>query len=620
MRDKGMDVDKQSSLSVTMRRVARWLELRSFGLTPEHFSWAEAKRAAVAVAVPLALAIITRQHFVGWAIFAAFWTCLCDSPGPNRYRRYLLLLFVLFGTGITFFGSWIASFGHAAAMIAGPSIVLVCVLLPWRLAHSSMLATLLAVVGVVAVGYPKAWEPAALQALAFFGGSLWAYILINWLMPVDDWLPVRQATSAVLMRLTDMTSDLVVNANRPHRDNAWHSEHATHRRSVRMAIERLRTLLTRYQNEPAERLRRFLTLRDSGEMIFSALIALDHAFILRKGRAEDRVDTAITILHTLIACRGALAKGSASDEGLAKALEPLRQAIETMQDETLKGCLLAVEQAVLRNTLPLQEQAKFASAFSPEAQPQSPSLKTALRHALRQSMGVLAVYYVAMLFNFGYPYWATMAVVVVLQGAARLTWTRGMERIFGSLLGGLITVGFLHVVDAPWVLSLLVVPLAGLTIALRSVNYTIFVAILTMLFIIVTELLQPGAGVASARIFDNTIGSLTALVAVLLLWPDLGAPLSTMLAEGLKANRTYLESVEKAADDETINKARREAGLASINAEIALHDLGGLLRRFHGVSKEDASALLELRALAGQAAAAWHRRLGHTSNATTSET
>lgn len=612
MRNNGLDVDNQSSLSVTMRRVARWLELRSFGLTPEHFSWEEAKRAAVAVAAPLALALATGQHFIGWAIFAAFWTCLCDSPGPNRHRRYFLLLFVLFGTGITFFGSWAASFGQTVAIITGPSLVLICVLLPWRLAHSSMLATLLAVVGVVAVGYPKTWEPAALQALAFFGGSLWAYVLINWLMPVDEWLPVRQATRAVLMRLTDMTSDLVVNANRPHRDNAWHSEHATHRRSVRMSIERLRTLLVRYQDEPTERLRPFLTLRDSGEMIFSALIALDHSFILRKGRAEDRVETAITILHMLIACRGALAKWSIRDESFEKAREPLRKAIETMQDDTLRGCLMAVEQAVLRHTLPLPEQAGLLPVFRPAAQPQTPSLKTALQHALRQSLGVLAVYYVAMLFHFGYPYWATMAVVVVLQGAARVTWTRGMERIFGSLLGGLLTVGFLHIVDAPWLLSLLVVPLAGLTIALRGVNYTIFVVILTMLFIMVTELLQPGAGVASARMLDNSIGSLTALVAVLVLWPDLGAPLSTLISEGLKANRAYLNAVEHASDEESINAARRAAGLASVNAEVALHDLGGLLRRYHRVAEKEATALKELRFLAGEAAAAWHRRLAQS--------
>jgi uncharacterized membrane protein YgaE (UPF0421/DUF939 family) len=607
MRNKDVGVGEHPSLSVTIRRMARWLELRSFGLTPEHFSMAEAKRAAVAVAVPLVLVIASGQYHMGWAIFAAFWTCLCDTPGPDRHRRVLLLLFGLFGTLIAFGGAWIASFGHMASLIAGPLLVFASILLPWRLANSGMLATLLAVVGVVAVGFPKPVDGAALQALAFLGGSLWAFLLINLLMRIDPWLPVRQAASAVLMRLTDMASDLVVMADRPHRDNEWHPDHATHRRSVRIAIERLRTLIARYQDEPATRLRPYATLHDTSETIFSALIALDHMFILRKGRAEDRIACAFAILDALNASRGALARWSPTDVGLINAVERLRQSAHAMQDQTLKGCLLAVERALRHNTMPIDQQPQ--RPINQGASTPAPSLKVAFRHALRQAVGVLAVYYVAMIFNFGYPYWATMAVVVVLQGGARFTWTRSLERILGSSLGGFVTLGFLHLVDQPLVLALIVVPLAGLTIALRSVNYTVFVVFLTMLFIMVTELLQSGAGVASARILDNTIGSLTALAAVLLLWPDLGLPLSSLIADGLKANRDYLDAVERGEDSQTIINARRAAGLASTAAEVAIHDLGGLMRRFDRVSAKDGAALRDLRLLAGEAAGAWHRRL-----------
>ncbi|MBB4952215.1 hypothetical protein H4S14_000257 [Agrobacterium vitis] len=614
MGERNPGAGKHHSLSVTLRRVARWLELRSFGLTPEHFTLAEARRAAVAVAVPLVLVIASGQHHMGWAIFAAFWTCLCDGPGPDRQRRFLLLLFAVFGALIAFFGAWIASFGHLAAMVAGPLLVFASLLLPWRLAHSSMLATLLAVVGVVAVGFPRSFELAALQALAFLGGSLWAFVLINGLMRINTWLPVRQAAGAVLMRLTDMTSDLVVTGQRPHRDRVWHPGHASHRRSVRIAIERLRGLLVRYQNEPPEMLVPFLALHAKVETIFSALIALDHAFILGKGRAEDRMACALAILDALNASRATLvhdgqAKGEQGDTGFADALERLHQSCQAMTDETLKGCLLAVEQALRGKDaampMPPPSDASFRSAV-----PDMP-LNVALRHALRQAAGVLAVYYVALVFNFGYPYWATMAVVVVLQGAARFTWTRSLERIVGSALGGVATLGFLHLVDQPLVLAVIVVPLAGLTIALRSVNYTVFVVALTMLFILVTELLQSGAGVASARILDNTIGSLTALVAVLVLWPDPALPLSALINEGLKANRAYLEAVESGADTQTIITARRAAGLASTAAEVAIHDLGGLLHRSHEVSDQDGAALRELRLLAGEASGAWHRRLSH---------
>ncbi|TWD50802.1 putative membrane protein YccC [Agrobacterium vitis] len=608
LRDHNSGVGKHSSLPVTLRRMARWLELRSFGLTPEHFTLAEARRAAVAVAVPLVLVVGSGQYHMGWAIFASFWTCLCDSPGSDKQRRFQLLLFALCGTLIAFVGAWVASLGYPVPLIAGPLLVFASVLLPSRLPHSGMVSTLLAVVSVVAVGFPKPLVPAALQALAFLGGSLWAFVLITWLMRIDPWLPVRQSASAVLMRLTDMVSDLVVTADRPHRDYQWHPDHATHRRSVRMAIERLRLLMVRYQGAPAKQFRPFATLHHSSETIFSALIALDHAFIVKKGRSEDRIACAFAILDALNASRAALKKWSASEPVFIKALERLHQASVAMQDETLKGCLLAVEQALRRTMLPF-EQPQAVLSFTHSAHEGVMPLNVAFRHALRQATAVLAVYYVALIFSFGYPYWATMAVVVVLQGAARFTWTRGVERILGSSLGGILTLGFLHFVDQPLILALIVVPLAGLTIALRSVNYTVFVLFLTMLFIMVTEMLQSGAGVASARIVDNTVGSLTALVAILVLWPDFGSPLSALIQEGLRANQAYLDAVESGADLQTIIKARRAAGLASTAAEVAIHDLGGLLRRFNRVSEEDGAALRDLRLLAGEAAGAWHRRL-----------
>ena len=58
----------------------------------------------------------------------------------------------------------------------------------------------------------------------------------------------------------------------------------------------------------------------------------------------------------------------------------------------------------------------------------------------------------------------------------------------------------------------------------------------------------------------------------------------------------------------TLLAARRAAGLASTEAEVALHDLGTTVRRFH-VSSEDRASIAALRRLAGDAAIAWHRRL-----------
>ena len=246
---------------------------------------------------------------------------------------------------------------------------------------------------------------------------------------------------------------------------------------------------------------------------------------------------------------------------------------------------------------------------TPEARPRVlPPLPRAVRQAARQAAGLVAVYYAAVAFHLGYPYWAAMAVVVVLRGEARITWTRAVERIVGSLLGGGITVLLLHVVTAPALLTGMAIALAAIAIPLRAVNYTLFVVFLTMLFVIVTETLQPGAGIASARMLDNVIGSVAALLAALWLWPERGATLRDLIDRGIDANQGYAQAVRDDRPLAEVEAARRAAGLASVAAELALHDPKASFHR-RRASSEERAAIAALRRTAGEAAILRHRSL-----------
>ncbi|OLP58014.1 hypothetical protein BJF93_13425 [Xaviernesmea oryzae] len=584
-----------------LRRVGRWLELRSFGLTPEHFALQEGARAALIVALPLALILILGEHRLSWAIFAAFWLCLSDIAGPSRLRHRLLLVFCFAGAVVAFLGAWAASLGTVPAMLAGPMLVFLSILLPIRLAHSQMLATLLAVVAVVAVGFPASAEGAMVLALAFLSGGLWASLVIARLWRIDPVLALRQDSVAMFARLSDMAFDLAATGIRPHRDRLWHPEHAAHRRSIRIAIERLRVLISRYEGDAQAEVAHFCLHLREAEACFNALIALEHAFITDIGSAEERIASAKVLRNALMAARMTVAEVPGTRALLARRLTRLARGRAAMEEPTIRGVLSAVDAALA----PL---ARAASPAEPPllAAPPLPSLQAGLRQALRQAVSVAIVRYVALSLGLGYPYWAIMATVVVMQSAARTTWTRSLERIFGSLLGGAAALGLLHLAAAPPILALIALPLAGLTIALRTVNYTIFVVTLTMLFILVTELLQPGAGSASARILDNLLGSFAALFCVLALWPDRGPSLPQLIAQGLKANGAYLDAVRRGESAEVIEATRRAAGLSSIAAEVALHDLGGIPRRWHRQESHHAEALRSLRLLAGEAAAVWH--------------
>ncbi|SNT31535.1 FUSC family protein [Tropicimonas sediminicola] len=589
-----------------LRRAARRLEVRSVDLVPEHFNRTEGYRAAVAVAVPLLVAVALGSKEMSWAVFAAFWTCLCDAPAPDRQRRQILSAFAVFGALIAFVGSWSASATPTASMVAGPVMVFLIILLSSAFPSAGLLGTLLAVVAVVAVGFPADPGTATVQALAYLGGAFWAFLLITAFWRLEPTAPLRHATHAVVLRLIDMAEALVATGDGSHRDAQWHSNHAEHRRAVRLAVERLNTLLERYRNEPDDTLAPFLNARDALEKTFNALIALDHAFIHRSGTAVERIATADAFRAAMLGWPVDREETAPDDARLRRGIDRIRRIRGKQSDPLMIGCLIALE-----NATDLLRPSPDAPAEIPPRTAGHPSgkLRFQPKYAIRQTAGVVWVYYAAMVFGLGYPYWASMAVIVVLQGGARITWTRGLERILGSLLGGSIALLLLHATHSAAILSLGAILLAAVAIALRTVNYTVFVIFLTMLFIIVTEMLQPGTGIASARVLDNMIGSIAAMAAVFAIWPETEPSPRDRIERGVEAHRAYIEAVRSEAPAAEIRAARRAAGLASIEAEVAVHGLPGLTRRWKKLPHADASALKDLREMAGEGAVAWHRRL-----------
>lgn len=138
-------------------------------------------------------------------------------------------------------------------------------------------------------------------------------------------------------------------------------------------------------------------------------------------------------------------------------------------------------------------------------------------HACLSGTTVFITYMTAHGASLLFPQWATMAAVVVTNMDARTSWPRTLERVLGSIFGGAAALLLSAKLSQPSALIWLVLPLATATIALRAVNYTLFVVFLTPLFVIVTQIVFPDAGgsAAEARTADNILGSLVALAACL---------------------------------------------------------------------------------------------------------
>ena len=235
-----------------------------------------------------------------------------------------------------------------------------------------------------------------------------------------------------------------------------------------------------------------------------------------------------------------------------------------------------------------------------------------LRHAMRLSVSVLVAYGITREFSLPYAYWAMMAVVVVMQPHGVITLPRTIERVVGSIAGGLLA-AIMGVVLPVWLILVMIFPLAAATIALRAVNYTLLVLFMTQLFVLVTDLVSPGMGwdVGLARSVNNIIGSLVGLAGCLLLWPERRGPaLATQVAEAFIANIRYAVMATGAheAEREKIEHARRTAGTTSTRAEIQCQQ--ARLEGLHRSARLDHAEqiLFALRQMAGLASVNWMER------------
>jgi uncharacterized membrane protein YccC len=234
-----------------------------------------------------------------------------------------------------------------------------------------------------------------------------------------------------------------------------------------------------------------------------------------------------------------------------------------------------------------------------------------LRHGLRMATSVSAAFLLTRGFHIPYGYWMTMTVVIIQQPYVATTWTRAIERVIGSVLGGGLAALLGIVFHSQLALLALIFPLAMACMAFRPVNYTVFVFFLTPLFVLILDLTHPGlreATLAGTRALNTVMGGLIALAGGVLLWPGSGLDrLRADLAQAVAANGAFaaLACDHDGRDAASLDAARRAAGLASNTAEAAQHR--AVLETWWRRNDLDAAAamLAVLRRLAGTATTVW---------------
>jgi uncharacterized membrane protein YccC len=582
-------------------------------------SLSEGLRAAVASAAMLLLGNILDNSAFSWAAIGAFWTCLADAAGTNRMRLASMMGFAILSTlcgALTAYASGAGTLAAAAAILVFSSVGALARI--WG-AAASQVEILAATACVVMVDRPlHSVREGVPFLLIYLSGCIFATALSFTVWRIHPFAPARFALRAAYFRLGDMIRDSARLLALETTDfDLWATHAASFRGRARAAIE---TARNRLANVPASRTERresyeslLIALADT-ERIFAYLIAVTdacargHHHLVRPGRAIRTLSVMAEVLRRI----GKAITDEPSTPPVAhlQHLHALARKLETALGELLTLRLssetLELDHAHAQRHTWFKAGLQVVKRSWGTLKANASSQSTGLRHAARVGIATTAGFLIVREFHLPFGYWATMATLLVLQPSIATTWPRSAERAAGSIVGGLLAALIGLVVHSPLAVSLTVIPLICATMALRRVNYSLFVLFLTPTFVLVADFATPGANefiYAVARLGNNVLGCAIALLATFFLWPAREPDFDNRLADAVSANLAYLAGALAAGSDNErkLERLRRAAGLASNNAEEAYSRLR-LERLSRTATERSASTSLALlRRVAGTA-------------------
>lgn len=559
-------------VSLVSRRTLR-TEGHVFAITPERVSIVEGVHASLAMAPMLCAAALFDRPGIAFGAVAAFWNCLCDPQGSKFERLKTMAIFTAMGAVVMPTAAYAAQWGYAASIGTLFILVFLCGLtrsykpsLGPMPAQAGLIASLAAVIGIVS---PEPLAGALEHGGYFLLGSAWAMLFCIFLWPIPFPQSACFTVATIFGRLEDMAGFLESLNTQPGMDvHGWTEFDTVYRRGVRMSIERGRALAAHDVRINPE----LSPCIDAAGRVLSALIAIGHS----------RRNSAIAI-----------------DDGSRPLLQGLRRLLQSVAAQahhelSIPDTLIAQAESVLRQTADRQDQTASAVAFAVRAivrlserehtfamDPETPPPLAAARtikierlvwhHALRVAVATVLAFMIGTSLSVTFAYWGALAAIVVTQPVSANTWLRVLERACGSLVGGMIAAVLLTNLSGPVAMTLAILPLAALTVALRLVNYGLFVVFLTPMFMLLSDFIHPAEGLIVARLTNEFVGACVGVATSFLLWPQKqGNELTATISAAVSANMTFASAVLRmdGGSTATLDRLQREAGLASTRLEI----------------------------------------------------
>lgn len=307
----------------------------------------------------------------------------------------------------------------------------------------------------------------------------------------------------------------------------------------------------------------------------------DQAGIIQKNK---KINNQKKIRHTLYELKHSLDQYRQSDhlistEGfliLLNLYEYLENQVEKI--EKIDELLMNPDPAKIR-LIKKDDALKFLNAqeYNPKILLENLNLNSSIfKHALRISIVMMVGYCIGEYFSFQNAYWILLTIIVIMRPGYGLTRDRSKQRIIGTVIGAIISVGLVLLIQNVVVYGILAVISLIMAFSMLQKNYKTAAVFITLSVVFVYALLRPDVlNVIQFRVVDTLVGASLAAVGNLILWPSwefLG--IKTIILESIKANQKFLKEVNsfyqnKGKVPNSYKLSRKEAFLETGNLSAA---------------------------------------------------
>ncbi len=604
------------------------LRTRTLALARQ-MDWFRGLRAAVALCAPLVLGDLAGLPNLGWAALGGFEAILADTGGPYRSRMSSLATLSLGGAAGLFLGSITGS----SLTLALPTTILFCFLWSYLGVLGqpfSSAGLLVQVIFICGIGAPTANGHEALNhALLLLAGGVWAALLSLLLWPLDAYRPARFAVAACYNELASFLASISELAGRPRQTPAlWHRLAQHHQYRIRRAVElgwqAVAAIRAERQSETTQG-NQLVVLLEHADLLIARTIALAEHLESQSADPSACNDRGLSSLATLrsaelfvagLLTRRAQSAAAAQSQRLTmRQLPSGLESCETQSGPTTRFLFAQVTEAASLLDTSIESAALLRLGKSPafHRAPAVPgsvgqfayvyarlaelrqtwhptrvydqlaanftSKSLLLRHAARVALvcGLDVTIILALHINHGY--WLLMTSLIVLQPHVSGTMRRSLERIGGTVAGGILAAFLAVALHSQLATAAALFPLALLSLAILPVSYAAFAFFLTPAFVLAWLPYSGDWQLALIRTGNTVAGALIAVLAMAFLFPIYERDRAPQfLRASIAADRRYLAQLAdswrtRTRSSRSIANARRAAGLAHNDTEESLERL-----------------------------------------------